>query len=491
MAHEEEILLVDFDSVYWICWHSTGAEDSADMPAKRTVGRIRAWAQQWPHVAVCFDVGRTWRHELSPAYKANRDAKPEEALAQRKNALGVLSRDGFPMWSAEGYEADDVIASAVRVAKERGIRSTIATADKDLMQLVDDHCVVLSTRTDNFLGPAEVREKFGVEPGQIADWLALVGDKSDNVAGVPGIGEKRAADLLFMHRDIVRLVGAAEDPASDITPKIRESIVNHKNAAALALRLVTLRADVPVPFDEVMRPRETKPLTKPVEEFTMSTEETATATAAEPMNVDCAPVAESASMVVDQPAPVQPAQEFTPAQTAPVVARPIEWNHLLEASSLRDAVQIAKHLHNSRLFPHFNNPEGIFAAQLLARSHGIESMKVLMPGMLHNIKGKLSMSAQMIVGLVLRSGKCEYFDCIETTAAKAVYVTKRKGAKHEVRFEFTIEEAKAAGYLGKADSSWQKTPKTMLRHRCETELARAVFPDVVGGLYSPEEIEAA
>ena len=196
----------------------------------------------------------------------------------------------------------------------------------------------------------------------------------------------------------------------------------------------------------------------------------------------------------EEQAPQQTAQivQFDPTQQqahAVAIVRPTEWQQSLEPQTLRDAYAVAKTLSNSRLFSaSFSTPDAVFAAILLARAHGVEAMKVLMPGMVHNIKGKLTMSAQMIVGLVLRSGKAEYFECVESTAARAVYVTKRKGGRNEMRLEFTLEEARAAGYLAKQDSSWQKTPKTMLRHRCETELARMAYPDVVGGLYSPEEM---
>jgi hypothetical protein len=174
------------------------------------------------------------------------------------------------------------------------------------------------------------------------------------------------------------------------------------------------------------------------------------------------------------------------------VTRPSEFALSLEPMTHGECKEVARILCDSRLFQQtFSTPQAVFSAIMLARSHGLGLMQVLMPGMVHNIKGKIAMSAQMIVGLVLRSGKAEYFDCVETTSQKAVFVTRRVGSKRETVLEFTIEEAKAAGYLGKPDSSWQKTPKTMLRHRCETELARLVYPDVVGGLYTPQEFEDA
>lgn len=482
------ILLVDFDGLYWRIWHSTKDEDEAEAPARRTVAQIREWARTWEHIAVCHDVGRTWRHELSSLYKANREAKPEHAQAQRRNALEMLEREGFLLWAAEGFEADDVLASAARALAPAKV--VIATADKDLHQLVSERVVVLAP-DGNFRGADFVREKFGVGPAQLGDWLALVGDSSDNIAGVDGIGPKWATWLLRSYRDILGVLDAARDETTEIKPKQRQSILESEQKLALAVKLVTLREDVTgIKWGDVHKPR--RQAAAP--HFERSEQD---------MSDEMTDEREAPAMVEQQNQPPQE-EDAQPTQTAQIVpieqaqqpaqttalARPADWQQSLEPQTIKGAWWLAERLNNSRLFSAaFATPDAMFAAILLARSHGIETMKVLMPGMVHNIKGKLTMSAQMIVGLVLRSGKAEYFECVESTAARAVYVTKRKGGRNEMRLEFTIEEARAAGYLAKQDSSWQKTPKTMLRHRCETELARMAYPDVVGGLYTPDELE--
>lgn len=477
----DELLLVDFDAVYWQAWHSQAAEDDADLCARRTVGRIRDWACSWSALGVCCDVGRSWRHELSSVYKANREAKPAHAMAQRRNAIEQLRREGFVVWSAEGFEADDVIASATVAARARGANVIIATADKDLHQLLGDGVRILDTRGGDFRGPEFVADKWGIRVDQLGDWLALVGDASDNVAGVPKVGATTATKLLNAYGSILGILDAARDESSPLTPKLREALLASQQTLALGVRLIELRKDVPVPIDEAFRPRK-----QHIEEPAFEQQE-------EPVSEETETQQTNQEEQHEQPAQsaaiVEFAQSQQMAEVRPIAIRPPDWQQSLEPQTLRDAYMLAKTLHNSRLFAGtFANESSIFAGVLLARAHGLETMKVLMPGMVHNIKGKLTLSAQMIVGLVLRSGKAEYFDCIESSSERAVYVTKRKGAKHEVRFEFSIEEARAAGYLGKPDSAWQKTPKTMLRHRCETELARAVYPDVVGGLYSPEEM---
>lgn len=538
MTEPATILLVDLSSVFWIAYHVSGADD-ADAARRRTVARVRGYAQTYEHIALCIDAPRTWRHELSATYKANREAKPEDARASLRNALATLEREGFPMWRADGYEADDIIASATVAARARGLDVMIATADKDLAQLVGDGVRILDTRDGGgIIGPDEVCAKFGVGPELLGDWLAIVGDKADNIAGIPGIGPKGATKLLERFGRLADILDAPNLPeraldwelhasnASEgelvelgpkpvvpdppLTPKLAEALRTHAEQAFRSRELVRLRTDVPIDIDEALRSRVSQTATNPddfeeSENDQMSDEKKTDEAAPEsgPQAVTEAPapaVVEAPEVKVEpQPKPAQLASpqdvaDFEARGSASIVKAP-SWEHSLEPSSLRDAMKVSRVLFESRMFGHLNNPEGVFTAVLLARSHGVETMKMLMPGVLHNIKGKLTLSAQLIVGLVLRSGKAEYFDLVESTTARAVYVTKRRGSSREVTFEYTIEEAQAAGLLEPTrsgePSQYLRRPKTMLRHRCETELARAVYPDVVGGLYTPDEMSEA
>jgi hypothetical protein len=160
---------------------------------------------------------------------------------------------------------------------------------------------------------------------------------------------------------------------------------------------------------------------------------------------------------------------------------------------------MAKALYNSRLYSNFPSHEAIFAVILRGRSLGLDATTAL--ANFHVVEGKPTMSATLIVGLVLQSGKAEYFDLLETTDERAEYLTRRKGSTQEVKMAFTLADAIAAGVLetqrdgtvrgvsrsGKP-SNWDKWRRTMLRHRCAVELARAVYPDVCAGLYTPDEI---
>jgi hypothetical protein len=170
--------------------------------------------------------------------------------------------------------------------------------------------------------------------------------------------------------------------------------------------------------------------------------------------------------------------------------RNANWALALEPPDLPGAWKLATYLHASRLFGQFVNPEAIMAIILRGRSLGMDATTAL--SNFHVIEGKPTMHASLIVGLVLTSGKCEYFDLIETTDKIAVWATKRTG-RPELKFSYTIEEANAAKLTGPTrsgkPSNWHTRPKTMLRWRAATELARAIYPDIVTGLYTPDEID--
>ncbi len=196
------------------------------------------------HIAVIFDKARkTFRNDIYPDYKANRDAPPEDLIPQfdlvhaATKALNVASVD------MDDFEADDLIATYTRQARELGAEVTIVSSDKDLMQLVGDGVHMLDAMKDKVIGPDEVREKFGVGPEKVIEVQALAGDSSDNVPGVSGIGVKTAALLINEYGDLETLLARAEEIKQ---PKRRQSLIDEADAARLSKRLVTLRDDVPV-----------------------------------------------------------------------------------------------------------------------------------------------------------------------------------------------------------------------------------------------------
>ena len=152
------------------------------------------------YVVVAFDVGKTFRHEMYDAYKGHRERMPDELRDQVERIKEVVNTLNIPVFTAEGYEADDVLATLARQAAGQGVNSLIVTGDRDILQVVDEHIRVLTSGrqfSDTIIyDPAAVEAKYGLRPDQLVDLKALVGDKSDNIPGVRGIGEKGATDLL-------------------------------------------------------------------------------------------------------------------------------------------------------------------------------------------------------------------------------------------------------------------------------------------------------
>ncbi len=212
---------------------------------------------QW--MGICFDVkGPTFRHQQYPAYKANRPKMADDLAVQLPYVRRVCDVFRIPVIEVAGVEADDVIATLARQAVAQGLRVTVVSGDKDLLQLVCGEVHVLNPGREGsgatLYAAAEVRTKLGVPPERVTDLLALLGDAVDNVPGVPGIGEKGARDLLQEHGSLEAVI---ENAAQVKRKSYREGLLAHADAARLSKELVTLRTDVPVALDlETLRRRE-------------------------------------------------------------------------------------------------------------------------------------------------------------------------------------------------------------------------------------------
>lgn len=220
------------------------------------------------HVAVCRDLPYpTFRAELYPkregtkeGYKAHRDP-PDATLLERIRWAHELLEDvhGIPIYCKKGFEADDVIAALTVQAKAAGMFVVIVGIDKDLMQLVDDRCVMWDGKRTT-IGPEEVVQKFGVRPDQLRDYLAILGDGADNVPGVKGAGPKAAVEILTEFGTLAEALECAKFPYDRLffkqKPKYRELLHSQRDMALLSQRLVTLALDAPVTLNktETQRP---------------------------------------------------------------------------------------------------------------------------------------------------------------------------------------------------------------------------------------------
>jgi DNA polymerase-1 len=209
--------------------------------------------EQADHVVVVFDApgGKDFRQELYPEYKAHRDAQPEDLSAQLPVVRELVDAYRLPVLAVPGFEADDVIATLVARLPE-GCAATILSTDKDLMQLVSERVELLDTMKDRRYGPAEVEARFGVPPERVLDVRALVGDPSDNIPGVRGVGEKGAAQLIAEWGSLENLLAHADQvPAA----RVRNALREQADRARLSKQLAALRDDVPLPlgWDDLAR----------------------------------------------------------------------------------------------------------------------------------------------------------------------------------------------------------------------------------------------
>jgi DNA polymerase-1 len=203
------------------------------------------------HLAIIFDKSEiTFRNKIYPDYKAHRPPAPDDLIPQFAFIREAVRAFDLPCLEQAGFEADDLIATYVREACERGATATIVSSDKDLMQLVTDCVTMYDTMKDRRIGIAEVIEKFGVPPAKVVEVQALAGDSTDNVPGVPGIGIKTAAQLIVEYGDLEQLLFRAGEIKQ---PKRREALIENAEKARISRQLVLLDAHVKldVPLDEL------------------------------------------------------------------------------------------------------------------------------------------------------------------------------------------------------------------------------------------------
>ncbi len=198
------------------------------------------------HLAVVLDKsGTSFRNEIYDQYKANRPEAPEDLKPQFPIIRDATRAFSLPMIEEDNVEADDMIASYTKAAVADGWKVTIVSSDKDLMQLVEPGVDMFDTMKDKRIGAGEVIEKFGVGPELVGDMLGLMGDSSDNIPGVPGIGPKTATKLLLEYGDLESVLAAAPDMKKS---KMQERLIEHADMARLSRVLVTLKEDCPLPI---------------------------------------------------------------------------------------------------------------------------------------------------------------------------------------------------------------------------------------------------
>ncbi len=246
-----DLVLVDGSSYLYRAFHAlpplTNSKGEPTGALHGVLNMINKLVREQPGacVAVVFDApGKTFRDEIFAAYKASRPAMPDELRAQIEPILAGIKSLGLPLIRIDGVEADDVIGTLCREVTASGRRVLISTGDKDLAQLVGENVTLVNTMTDTVLDRDGVKAKFDVWPEQIVDYLALVGDTSDNIPGVPKVGPKTAAKWLGEWDNIDRLL----EHAPEIKGKVGESLRENLGQLRLSRELATIRLDVALPL---------------------------------------------------------------------------------------------------------------------------------------------------------------------------------------------------------------------------------------------------
>jgi DNA polymerase-1 len=247
---DADLVLIDGSSYLYRAYHALPKlSNSAGEPTGALHGvltMINKFVRNEPaeHIAVVFDApGKTFRDDMFAEYKANRPPMPDDLRDQVEPLIDAVKAMGLPLLRIEGVEADDVIGTLCRQGSESGLRVLVSTVDKDMAQLVDDNVTMVNTMSGQVLDREGVKKKFDVYPEQIIDYLALVGDSSDNIPGVPRVGSKTAAKWLNQYPTADDIVENAED----IKGKVGESLRENVEQLRLSQKLATIRQDLDLP----------------------------------------------------------------------------------------------------------------------------------------------------------------------------------------------------------------------------------------------------
>lgn len=489
MSAKPRVVLIDLSGIFWACWHSSAAEviSQAYARALEMVKRC-CLGDGTDLIAICCDAGRSFRKDIMPTYKATRPETSHNALGELDRLKRKLEQEGFLLWSADGFEADDVIATATDKACGLGHTVRICSADKDLLQLVGTGRDVMRIHNWETWTAETVFERLKVIPAQIVDLLALTGDKTDNIPGCPGVGAVRAAELLGKYSTVAGLYAAMEEGKQVATPALYKALKENRAAVELSRRLVELRYDAPIDFETIYAERKPARLTEEDPDMDEPAKEYD-----DPKAEPAPPAGASASASPTSVSTDGPDSSPRTGESVALVPVPVEYTKALEPTSIGTAFKLAKGLFESRLYTRFQNPEAIMAVIIRGREMGYGALTAL--DCFHVIEGKPSPIAHLLIARAKADPDCAYFTCIETTKERATWETvNKRNPSRVLTHSYTIEEAKEAGLVKPGRSGepnqWMKRPADMLRKTAGVQLARMEYPEAALGLYAAEELSS-
>lgn len=465
------LLLIDLSAIFWSHHHASAHEElsTAFTRSLESVAKLIS-DEKCDHVAIACDYPPYKRKALLPSYKANREAAPPLATEQLRKVEQRLRDDGLTVWSVAGYEADDVIATAVKQAQAQDIDVVIASGDKDLLQLVG-RGVSARAPTQRYDTDQTVAERWGIGPEFIGDMLAFAGDKSDNIPGIEKCGPVTAAKWLKQYGSLEGVIAHAAELG-----RFADAVAQKADEIRLWRKVVELDSSVPLDFGELFQEKVVKPLSKPDYDdgFEGGGEVEPKAAAADAdKGLGSHTVSE---LTLEMPKPPQAIVRHRPQETGIVSLQPRDPT---------SAWKLAGALFNSRLYQQLKTQEQVFAVMIRGSELGIGVTTAL--DCMHVINGRPTMHAHLIIARAMAHPKCEYFRMVESTAEKATYETKHRDYPEPTRLTYTIAEARLARGRDFA-GNWTTRPAEMLRKSCGTQLTRIVYPDAALGIYATEEL---
>lgn len=251
MEQTPPFILVDGSSYLYRAYHAmpplTNADGQATGAVYGVVNMLRKLLRDYnpSHIAVVFDAkGKTFRNDMYPEYKAHRPPMPDDLREQIEPIHAIVRAMGLPLLMVDGVEADDVIGTLAQQATEQGINTIISTGDKDMAQLVNEHITLINTMNNSTTDIQAIMDKYGIAPNRIIDYLALMGDKVDNIPGVPSVGPKTATKLLQQYDSLEGVIAHADEVKGKLGEKLRETAP----ILPLSYQLATIKLDVPLDF---------------------------------------------------------------------------------------------------------------------------------------------------------------------------------------------------------------------------------------------------
>jgi len=256
MSQNKKLVLIDGHSLAYRAFHAlpedmkTAQGELTNAVYGFTSMLLNVLRDEQPtHIAVTFDKGRPFRHDIYPEYKAHRAEMPDELRSQMERVRQVVETLDIPAFELEGYEADDLLGTLARQAGEQGVDTLIVTGDMDLLQLVDERTRVLTSRwrfSDTVVYDLEgVKQRYGLPPTQLVDFKAIIGDKSDNIPGVYGVGEKTGVKLLQQYGQLETIY----EHLDEVQTRFRNKLKEGREMAFLSRELATIVRDAPVELD--------------------------------------------------------------------------------------------------------------------------------------------------------------------------------------------------------------------------------------------------